>query len=366
MEYLIQFQLNIMTVIILLVIYAMMRIRTEVESFANQILQSTIWVTIIALIVDPLSWVFDGKLFFGSFFLEYSTNFMIVIAPSVLGGLMLSYVDYYIFKDRRRIFKRLYYFQPAALTLTLLIVNMFYPIFFSVNPQTHGYSNGDFYWISYVIIGAMYIYMFFFIIKYRKQTFAYVSRLFIFFFLLPIIGMIIQIFEPRLEFSWGMVTLAIFVVYVFLETTTGERDHLTKLYSRQSYEKYVNQLIETEKDFYIVLIDLDNFKGINDQHGHLKGDQVLVGFSRILEKVFHPNTMVSRLAGDEFMIVVENHMLIDDASHMIYNYIQKSDDPDLKQVKFSYGAKDYQKDMTIDQLYLSVDRKMYEHKHNEE
>lgn len=243
MNYLIQFQLNIYALAILIILLVAFYIRTSVQSFTKQILRTTIIVTIVALIVEPLSWIFDGKQFFGAFFLEYTTNFLLFLIAPVIGGLMMSYVDYMERKDRARVERRFYYMQWLTFTAVALIINFFSPIYFSVEMGTNSYSGGDFKWLHYVVIGSMYLYMVFFLFRNWKDTQRWMRYVFIIFFALPILGMVFQIMNSRLFFSWSSIVIGLLVVYMFFETTSGERNYLTRLYSRFSYELYATHLI---------------------------------------------------------------------------------------------------------------------------
>ncbi len=362
MDFLIQFQLNLFTLIILVVLLGIIKVKTQLDSFGKRILEYVVIFSGIGIITEPLTWIFDGQTYFGAYFLEYLTNFILVLIAPVIGGLMLSYVDYYIYKDLRRIRKRLYYSYFFMFSFVILIINLFTPIYFSINQTTNVYSQGDYFWIHYLSIGLMYVYMFSFILKNRKRTFRYAMNIFIIFFSLPILGMIIQIINNRLFFAWNSIALAILVTYVFLESNSTEKDYLTKLYNRQSYEKYVNQLIESKKEFGIMLIDLDKFKEINDDYGHQKGDQVLVEFSNILSKQISCCKFASRLAGDEFIIVVEEEIDIKFLIKEIYHFLQISTDKVLRDLKFSYGYIEFKEGDTLDQLYTTVDREMYKNK----
>ena len=56
----------------------------------------------------------------------------------------------------------------------------------------------------------------------------------------------------------------------------------------------------------VILTDIDNFKNVNDSHGHEAGDKLLVHYSEVLTKAVRTTDMVARLGGDEFVIVLEN------------------------------------------------------------
>ena len=362
MEYLVQFQLNVFAIMILAVLFIIMRAKSRVKSFSKKLLKVVMAAAAIAIVFEPLTWMFDRRLFPGAYFLEYSTNFILFLIGPVLGGLMLSYVDYHLFRSPSRIYKRMFYQHMSFLTLLILLVNLMYPVYFDVAPATNRFSSGDFKDVHYVVLASQYIAMSVMVMKHRKKVPSNVRLIFLFFFALPIIGMIIQLFDSKLYFSWTSIALVVLVAYTCLESTTTEQDYLTNLYNRQSYETYLQHLIEKKRSFGVVLIDLNDFKHINDEYGHFKGDQVLIEFGRVLVDAFPNQALAARLGGDEFIVLVENERDIDTYVTSIHRLLKKRDDPLLKALRFSYGYQIYQEGMSMDELYTSVDKKMYKDK----
>ncbi|MBR7799094.1 diguanylate cyclase [Undibacterium fentianense] len=88
-------------------------------------------------------------------------------------------------------------------------------------------------------------------------------------------------------------------------------DHLTGIGNRLGFEKAIAR-IQFEmhatliKQFYILMIDLDGFKQVNDQHGHEIGDQVLIRFTQILTKLVRRSDFIARTGGDEFVVLLKN------------------------------------------------------------
>lgn len=80
-------------------------------------------------------------------------------------------------------------------------------------------------------------------------------------------------------------------------------DSLTGLVSRQYMIGFIQNLIENKVPFTLALLDLDNFKFINDTYGHKIGDGVLAGVSSDLEKYLADYAIAGRYGGDEFLIV---------------------------------------------------------------
>ncbi|AEP29346.1 GGDEF and EAL domain-containing protein [Brumicola nitratireducens] len=87
-------------------------------------------------------------------------------------------------------------------------------------------------------------------------------------------------------------------------------DSLTGLPNRHSIEQKLIALVDIAKStgtlFGILLIDLDSFKNVNDNYGHIVGDQLLTRVSRRLKKRLREDDTLGRIGGDEFMIIVRN------------------------------------------------------------
>ncbi|MDO4647694.1 MAG: bifunctional diguanylate cyclase/phosphodiesterase [Eubacteriales bacterium] len=87
------------------------------------------------------------------------------------------------------------------------------------------------------------------------------------------------------------------------------RDTLTNLYNRRALISEVEQLIDRNKRFAFVLIDLDDFKKTNDLMGHDRGDILLQKFSeKWSRKLQNQNVLFARLGGDEFVIIMETEL----------------------------------------------------------
>ncbi len=88
----------------------------------------------------------------------------------------------------------------------------------------------------------------------------------------------------------------------------ANRDYLTGLYNRRYLFDYGKILYEKykieQKEFAVALIDIDKFKSINDAFGHSAGDMVIKEVGYILNNVINKNTLISRLGGEEFCILI--------------------------------------------------------------
>ncbi len=88
----------------------------------------------------------------------------------------------------------------------------------------------------------------------------------------------------------------------------ASQEPLTGLYNRRFFNGALEQEIERSKrydhNFCLLMLDLDNFKGINDSYGHVCGDTVLKGIANILKNQTRRGDIITRLGGDEFSILL--------------------------------------------------------------
>lgn len=85
-------------------------------------------------------------------------------------------------------------------------------------------------------------------------------------------------------------------------------DRMTKLYNRETTMGGIRQILENEAEKWHVLfmIDVDNFKGLNDTFGHQAGDEFLVEIAKQMKASFRENDIVGRIGGDEFFAFMRN------------------------------------------------------------
>jgi len=91
-------------------------------------------------------------------------------------------------------------------------------------------------------------------------------------------------------------------------TIESQRDFLTGVYNRKTFEKYVDEqtLVARDKnsDLCLMMIDIDHFKQFNDRFGHLLGDEVLKTVARTLTDILKGRDIVARFGGEEFVVVL--------------------------------------------------------------
>jgi len=363
MDQFVQFDINLYSIILLLIMFGITKIKKDVFSFSSSIFLSILIVNILGSLLEPITWFLDGKTGSAYYFWGYAVNTIFILCAPVIVGLWASYLDYKLFSDKKRIQRRLFYQHSTFATLILIFINYYVPVLFSIDPNTNTYIYGDLSILRFILVYPVYFYFIYLVIKNRKLASGNVITGILVFLLLPTSGALIQLFFPQLLFTWSSLALSVLVIYIFLETISGNVDYLTKLYSRRSLQDYLKHLVENHEEFHVIMMDLDKFKEVNDQYGHQVGDQVLIAFAEVLKSTFkNKKSFAARLGGDEFLIILK--MNIEDspehfiklAQSKIQNHEFLSQFPFLR---FSYGYVQFDGQMTIDELLTSADQKMY-------
>ncbi|HOJ30920.1 MAG TPA: diguanylate cyclase [bacterium] len=150
------------------------------------------------------------------------------------------------------------------------------------------------------------------------------------------------------------------------------KDELTEVYNRRGFftlaEQEIRRTQRGKNPFYILFIDFDNLKSINDKKGHLCGDEVLKKLGEILKDVFRQSDIIARIGGDEFVVLAsdvkgskEVKVLIDRMRKTIQTFNKGNN---KYQISISIGTARYDgtKPVTIDGLLVEADRKMYQEK----
>lgn len=149
------------------------------------------------------------------------------------------------------------------------------------------------------------------------------------------------------------------------------KDQLTTCHNRHSLvenaPKYINESLRYDHPLSIMILDLDNFKAINDKYGHDAGDRVLADIGKLLMKACRLGDFVSRIGGEEFLIIL-SHCLADNAVNkgkQIRAMIEKSNPGGLK-VTASIGIAclSLEHGSDFEKLYKSADEAVYHSKKN--
>ncbi len=185
-------------------------------------------------------------------------------------------------------------------------------------------------------------------------------------------------FEDELEHSTG--NLQTLKEELLIARSEALTDALTGLHNRHSLNKQIELLINDRrlnrnfigKGFSLLIVDIDHFKDVNDNYGHIIGDKVLKAFANMLQTQTRDTDFVSRFGGEEFVILLPNTSL--NNAFRVAEHIRtavekmrikqpKNNDTVIHTITASFGVGIYRDGETAEELIDRCDKALYRAKH---
>jgi diguanylate cyclase (GGDEF)-like protein len=281
--------------------------RMEIDSRLYRLLLVS---TAFMLVVDTISWFFDGRP--GDFARGaiFAANLLYFLVHTFPVAFFVLYSDYQIFKDEKRFRK---FAPPLALielfSAALAVISLFNGALFTVDEATH-YMRGPWFpafaAFQYGIVAFVLVH----VIRHRKKA---NKRVFVSLLAYPLpllIAALIQMRFVGLTLIWPATTLFLVVAAFNLENRRSKTDYLTGVANRRSLDEELERRIASggaSDKLCGLLLDVDDFKTINDRFGHEAGDMALEDVANILLTSVRANDCVARMGGDEFVVLAELH-----------------------------------------------------------
>lgn len=146
----------------------------------------------------------------------------------------------------------------------------------------------------------------------------------------------------------------------------SHRDPLTNLFNRRYFKEESEKIQSFSKrnnfPLSIIMLDIDNFKIINDKYGHYVGDDVIIKISRILEEIIRNSDIIARFGGEEFVVLLQNSKESNtiNVANKLKDSIQQSDIilPDGEVLKFtaSFGVAQFDEKIDDNNLEHTISR----------
>ncbi len=149
-------------------------------------------------------------------------------------------------------------------------------------------------------------------------------------------------------------------------------DGLTKVYNRRALSTYLKEVCSKEKlphALHALILDIDDFKKINDTHGHLAGDKILIFLANILRKTLRDGDRVFRYGGEEFVIILNrlNDIQCENITNRLLGLIRNNKlvyKGASLSITISIGVTKFIQGDTPDTLISRADKALYKAKEN--
>lgn len=330
-----------------------------------------VFLAIVASVIVMVSLRFftsalDGN---GSFriltYIVYQSSTILNILPLLLS---LYFFDLHIIRDTKTATIRQGSYIVVWLTLAVYsLLNVFFEHIFLIDDYGHIVKQSGVYVHVYFQVGILLAYGIF-TFKYFKRSVSKVHSLFIPLALLPVVGGSFQVIFTDIPALWAMYALLTLFIFIFSIRDDMRRDSLTDVFSRGQFDEHLRKKLNRKRSFSIAMIDLDDFKTINDTYGHNEGDELLVVFTKIIKDTIRCMDMLARVGGDEFVIIFETQLIENGFSALkrvedsITEFNSRHEKP--YEIKYSVGFHFVHEPigLTIYDVLNTVDQLMYEEK----
>lgn len=147
-------------------------------------------------------------------------------------------------------------------------------------------------------------------------------------------------------------------------------DPLTAVCNRMKLDKTISQELDRTtrygSTFSLIMLDLDNFKKVNDTHGHLVGDRVLISIANKIQQAIRVTDTLGRWGGEEFMIILpeQDYAQTLNIAEKLRKCIEATEHNNIGNITASFGVTQYQGGDSIEEMTKRADDALYNAKNN--
>ncbi|MCL2720513.1 MAG: GGDEF domain-containing protein [Treponema sp.] len=208
------------------------------------------------------------------------------------------------------------------------------------------------------------------IVIYLSKMRKNINQLIIVLLSLFAVSMSFNIFTGSIKAIWPVMAALLLFTYLYIILKENKTDNLTGLGNRYSFFEFFTKISrnKTGESWAVAMLDINNFKSINDIYGHLEGDNALRNFAQVIKNCAKKTDFYARYGGDEFILLTkaENDIkaLVAQIENELINLNEKSEKP--YNISICCGYDNYTADgnQPIDEFLTHIDKFM--HKHNKE
>lgn len=280
-----------------------------------------------------------------------------LIAPTIPLVLMAIF-------EKGIIRNHLYLLIPTVLNSIAVLLSPFWGLVFLVS-DANVYNRGQFFFIFIVAYAINIGMLVLSTCSSTKKHFYPIKWKIIGLSLFAILGTCVQLFFPSIYTTWHVATLTLFVLYIILSEFESSFDSLTELHNRAACEKAIRRT-SIRKGFSVIVMDINNFKEVNDSYGHDYGDVVLKEVAASIRESFDNHCSFYRIGGDEFCVIRgdSNHIKLNRQLKNMSKSLTKKRQKNNKIPSVAYGFSTSEICKTTDYQVVmrDADRLMYMHK----
>lgn len=364
--------INSFSILLLSIILVHSYLNVEKNTLQNRLFILLVQLTMLILVFDIFG-RFDGNPDTIFPLLNHLGNFLIFLLSPVLPSIWIMYVYFQIFRNEKKALK---------LFLPLLMVNLLHGAIIIMSQYTgwlytisadNIYHRGPLYFLSSGFSAILLLVTFGLLLKNRARLDRKYFFSLTFFGVPPFIGVLLQTNFYGVSFVLNSVVLSLLIILLDIQVNSINTDYLTGINNRQKLENALGKKVETSGEnsaFSLVMLDIDNFKTINDTFGHDAGDTALKTAAALLKNCLRSGDFIARFGGDEFYLIMDipDRKSLETAISRIRRKVETFNDSGTLPYKIlfsiGYDVYDHTSGMKADDFMKHVDHLMYQDKSN--
>lgn len=362
-------QVNIVLFILLLILFGHTYFNMNRKNITNRLFMWIMGLTAFAIMLEILSVILNNPNLKQFMVMQKIVNVLgFTVTP------IIPFLGYIFSKEWVNRYQKEKIKLNKILLLPLFINGIMAFVSYSVNllfyvTSGNTYERGPLFFILPCVSYFYFGYNLYFIYKQRKRFSWWELRIFNLFYIAAGVFTGIQVVYSSYLTIWNGTAMMIVIIYIFILNDQVHRDRLTGLENYSSYERYIENIsFKKINKLFIINIDIDDFKSVNDKFGHNEGDEALKMFANLLIESFSlRRKKLIRVGGDEFLILleVERKEIVDNYIQNLNKNIEAYNKTKEKpyELKFSYGVaccSNSKED--IHDILKCADKLMYEQK----
>ena len=293
------------------------------------------------------------------------------VLPPMFALLWLYYVDMTIFNDRKRLFKLS--IIPGIIfiiNLGFVLASYFSDLIFNIS-DSNVFTRGSHHYIVVLTSFVMLMIANYDILKNKERVRKKEFGPLLLFSIPPVIAALILVLLKDVNMVWSSLVISELLIYIYIQSRITSTDFLTGLFNRREYETIIKDLSYMKQKSLTVsgiMVDINDFKNINDLYGHRVGDEILVHVSKLLKSTIRSQDYVFRIGGDEFVIVIISdkkdvvNEIMNRIEHVVHDFNKQS--PYDFSISLSLGKGIYDEHTYVDlpSFFEHLDLMMYDDK----
>ncbi len=360
--------INILAIIILSILFFKAYNPSEKMFVHQRLFLGMVLLNVLIIAFDTTSWLVDGLPGSPALIWNKATNLILYIIIPLAPSMWILYTDYQIKRSEANLKKIFFALGCILLSNGLLSVASLWKGWYFFVDDHNIYHRGDYVWIFLSLCYALILYSFFIVLfnrgKIDKQHYASLLLFFVPF----LIGTTLQVLFFGVSYAWTGMMIGMLLLYLNIQVDLLNADYLTGAFNRRQLEGYLRDKVQdsvAEESFSAILIDLDDFKIINDRYGHKMGDEALKDTVSILRKCLRQRDFISRYGGDEFIVVmdIDSREALNQTIERILQNVASFNSETQRPYKLSfamgYDVYDPHSKMNYEEFIMKIDSLMY-------